>query len=201
MPTDQSITSDKHKAKRAARERAYRSTQEYKAKRTARESTPEYKAKKAARDAKPERKARKLALERAYRSTPGYKAKRTARESTLKYKAKKAARDAKPGRHSAIRKRQWKYGLNPDEQTAMIAACNGRCPCCKVPFSKILGEHPCFDHNHKIPVKRKAVRGVICRTCNFILGHAHDNPKILRACARYLERFQKEEQELSHSSD
>jgi hypothetical protein len=83
-----------------------------------------------------------------------------------------------------------KYGLTGKEYWGMVAACNGRCPCCKTPFSEILGKTtlPCVDHDHKKGQTREAVRGIVCHRCNMLLGHADDDPKILRACARHLER-------------
>jgi len=82
-----------------------------------------------------------------------------------------------------------KYGITPSEYSEMLAACNGRCPCRKTLFSKILGTQPCIDHSHKLGHVREAVRGIVCHRCNFVLGHASDDPKSLHACARYLERF------------
>jgi hypothetical protein len=75
-----------------------------------------------------------------------------------------------------------KYGVSPSQFEEMIRACRGKCPCCHVPFSEILNERPCIDHSHATG----KVRGVLCRQCNFLIGHAFDNPSILRACARYL---------------
>lgn len=80
------------------------------------------------------------------------------------------------------------YGLTPDELSEMIGACEGRCPCCKVPFSEILGTRPCVDHEHKNGRGRESVRGILCHRCNLLIGHAADDPKILRAAARYLDR-------------
>lgn len=42
----------------------------------------------------------------------------------------------------------------------------------------------CFDHSHATG----KFRGWLCHTCNFALGHAKDNPVLLRALADYLER-------------
>lgn len=41
------------------------------------------------------------------------------------------------------------------------------------------------DHDH---VTGKT-RGRLCHNCNLVLGHAKDNPKILRDAADYLERY------------
>jgi len=67
----------------------------------------------------------------------------------------------------------------------------GRCPCCKAPFSEIVGGGaiPCIDHDHMKGLCREAVRGIICSRCNLILGHADDSIKILEACIRHLKRL------------
>src|ERR1035437_5979077 len=39
------------------------------------------------------------------------------------------------------------------------------------------------DHSHKTGV----FRGILCGHCNSVIGHAHDDPKLLRKLARYLE--------------
>jgi hypothetical protein len=78
-----------------------------------------------------------------------------------------------------------KYGVTPEAFDAMVRATGGRCPCCKLPFSTIRAMRPCVDHCHK----SDTVRGVVCLTCNLLLGHAGDNPEILKACARYLTGF------------
>jgi Recombination endonuclease VII len=85
------------------------------------------------------------------------------------------------------------YGLTASEYAGMVRACNGRCPCCKTPFSEILGklQQPCVDHDHKLGKVREAVRGIVCGRCNLALAGADDDAKILRACARHLEKFTK----------
>jgi hypothetical protein len=98
----------------------------------------------------------------------------------------KANRDAINAR--ARDKRRLKlYGVTPEHFDVMLQDCEGRCPCCKTPFSEIFGERPCVDHCHYTGV----VRGITCVRCNLLLGHAADKPKILRACAAYLDRAKK----------
>jgi recombination endonuclease VII len=41
----------------------------------------------------------------------------------------------------------------------------------------------CFDHSHSDSV----FRGWLCNHCNLILGHANDDPELLRKLARYVE--------------
>ena len=39
------------------------------------------------------------------------------------------------------------------------------------------------DHCHKTG----KIRGLLCSTCNLMIGNAYDNPEILRSGANYLE--------------
>ena len=43
----------------------------------------------------------------------------------------------------------------------------------------------CADHEHTT----LKPRGILCSTCNIMLGQAQDNPEILRGGAEYLEKF------------
>jgi len=89
-----------------------------------------------------------------------------------------------------------KYGLSQADFAEMVEACSGRCPCCKTPFSDLFGgknHRPVIDHDHRKGFARQAVRGAICHRCNITIGHAGDDPRILRACARHLERFDKQQ--------
>lgn len=69
-----------------------------------------------------------------------------------------------------------------NEQEEKCAICN-----------KVLNLEPvqnasraCADHAHVEPPKP---RGILCTTCNAMLGHAQESPDILRAAALYLEKF------------
>ena len=78
-----------------------------------------------------------------------------------------------------------KYGLFPEEYNDMLEAQHNRCAICRKPF--IDAQHAYIDHNHSTGV----VRGILCHNCNTILGHAHDDPKVLRRAADYLENANK----------
>jgi hypothetical protein len=117
------------------------------------------------------------AKERAY-----YHATKEARRTQIRARAK--------ARYAA--RKCFAYGLSKDEYQEMLRACRGRCPCCLVPFSSVFGTVPVIDHCHDKGFVREAVRGIICSRCNFVMGHASDSPKVLRACALYLERFARE---------
>ena len=79
-----------------------------------------------------------------------------------------------------------KYGLTPDAFAAMVEGQGRRCAACRAPFGPLPGLEPCIDHDHATG----AVRGILCRLCNTTLGHAHDNPEILRGLIRYLAKQQ-----------
>lgn len=71
------------------------------------------------------------------------------------------------------------YGLDQNQFELMLKEQNDSCNICKEPFEKT----PHIDHCHITGV----VRGLLCFHCNSVLGHAKDNPDILRAAIAYLE--------------
>ena len=77
-----------------------------------------------------------------------------------------------------------RYGISREEHAILRVACDGRCQICKTPFSVIWKDQECIDHCHK----SKVVRGLLCRACNTGLSQFNDNPELLRAAVRYLER-------------
>jgi hypothetical protein len=46
-----------------------------------------------------------------------------------------------------------------------------------------VNERLILDHEHSTNL----ARGFLCHHCNLIIGHAHDDPEILKAAAQYLE--------------
>ena len=70
--------------------------------------------------------------------------------------------------------------------------------CCAICKKKTTD--PCLDHSHVKKLKGTGqIRGVLCRTCNVFLAKSENNcirfnitssdlPRILRNCAKYLER-------------
>lgn len=57
-------------------------------------------------------------------------------------------------------------------------------PSCPNPISHI-------DHDHETD----EVRGLLCQTCNWGLGHFHDDPQLLREAADYLEKANEQSEE------
>lgn len=87
-----------------------------------------------------------------------------------------AAHYQKYGRRGHLRR---KYGLTEHEYTRMLLAGGFACHICAAEDKPLVVDH---EHNSK------EVRGLLCKQCNFMLGHARDSQTILQNAARYLER-------------
>jgi hypothetical protein len=74
-----------------------------------------------------------------------------------------------------------KYGLTMEAYEAMLAAQGGACAICRRTEPTGKGWH--IDHCHTT----NRVRAILCHHCNLMLGHALDEPALLRAAANYLE--------------
>ncbi len=79
-------------------------------------------------------------------------------------------------RYAQIKSR---YGLDKHGYHALIDGA-GHCQICGAEFT---GREPMIDHNHLTG----KVRGLLCQSCNSMLGYAKDNAAILRAAIEYLE--------------
>ncbi len=80
------------------------------------------------------------------------------------------------------------YGITYAERDALILAQGGVCAVCNKPPE--CGPHSSsrqlqLDHCHGTG----AIRGMLCTHCNRALGLFKDDPRVLRAAADYLERF------------
>ena len=79
-----------------------------------------------------------------------------------------------------------KYNMTLEDYDRLSAAQEHRCAICgSVKDDAILGGAGFFhvDHNHETG----KVRGLLCLSCNTLLGKAMDSPTILRAAVQYLE--------------
>jgi len=87
------------------------------------------------------------------------------------------------------------YKLTREQWDALLEAQGGKCAICgrtdPLGIGKTNGFH--VDHDHACcPGKKscgKCVRGLLCNHCNPMLGHADDDPAILRSAADYLDRW------------
>jgi hypothetical protein len=74
------------------------------------------------------------------------------------------------------RRASWQrlYGLSEEEYNNLLIKQEFRCAVCGV-HQKDLPQSLSVDHNHTTG----RVRGLLCSDCNFMLGHAKDNPDTL----------------------
>ena len=81
-----------------------------------------------------------------------------------------------------------KYKITLADYEAMLKRQNGKCAICGKPEPE--NKRLDVDHCHKT----NQVRGLLCTSCNRVLGHAWDNPERLRRAADYLESCRKSPQ-------
>ena len=82
-------------------------------------------------------------------------------------------------------RRQWwvkRYGFDPDEYAAKLAAQDGRCAICGTTDPGRRSEFFPIDHDHQTG----ATRGLLCHDCNLSLAGFGDDPDRLLAAAMYL---------------
>jgi hypothetical protein len=104
-----------------------------------------------------------------------------------KYAAKKycgrcvvqARRERSRGAHARAIKRR--YGITAQEYNRMYEIQGGRCAICRRATGAT--RRLSVDHDHKTAL----VRGLLCRICNNLLGHARDDPELFRRAIDYLE--------------
>lgn len=100
-----------------------------------------------------------------------------------------------PEKRAAIRRRYFvkkRYGITTEQYDLMLGSQGGVCAICKEfpehggygnSGRKHIQGHLAVDHDHETG----AVRGLLCRKCNLILGNADDDSDRLRAAAAYLD--------------
>jgi Recombination endonuclease VII len=102
-------------------------------------------------------------------------------------------RDAVKGRRRKAHETRTRrdYGITPEEYQALYEAQGGRCYGCRraTGRSKALA----VDHNHLCTEGhppnqgcRKCVRGLLCSTCNRLIGWYRDDPAAFERMAEYL---------------
>lgn len=87
-----------------------------------------------------------------------------------------------------------RHGLSPKVIAAIMHHQRGRCGVCIQPLGKTYS----IDHDHAQALLDghdvstgcpRCVRGLVCAACNSMLGFARDDPRTLRAGARWVEAF------------
>ena len=86
--------------------------------------------------------------------------------------------------HRKIEKLKLRYGLTYEEWEQIRGKENFSCMICGITEAE-LGKVLDVDHCHETG----KARGVLCNSCNVVLGRAKDNPKILQAAVDYLATF------------
>ncbi len=97
-------------------------------------------------------------------------------------------KDNFPKRQLEQKKRQLlqKYNLTFEQYQQMYEDQEGKCKICGLFLSLLPStEIPsaCVDHCHKT----HQVRGLLCYSCNLLLGHARDDKAILKSAMEYLD--------------
>jgi hypothetical protein len=75
------------------------------------------------------------------------------------------------------------YGITPEQYEDLLKRQNYRCAICKTDKPDGHGFW-CVDHDHAL---NKFVRGILCSSCNSLLGYANDKEEVLASAQRYLE--------------
>jgi hypothetical protein len=88
------------------------------------------------------------------------------------------------GTESRSRKLQFKYKITHEDYLNILETQNGVCLGCGVKAEEQYHGVLDVDHNHKTG----KVRGLLCSTCNRLLGFAGDNVSVLLNLAAYLNK-------------
>jgi adenine-specific DNA methylase len=76
-----------------------------------------------------------------------------------------------------------KYGITQANYDAMFKAQDGKCAVCRKEQARAFD----VDHDHVTGM----VRGLLCTSCNRMIGHAGDSSARLKAAAKYLQSCRK----------
>jgi len=75
------------------------------------------------------------------------------------------------------------YNMTPEDYDRLFEKQNGQCAICKTEDSgHNATNHLLVDHDHTTNV----VRGLLCSSCNLMLGKAHDDIDLLNSAISYL---------------
>ena len=102
------------------------------------------------------------------------------RRAEHRSRARKNPRNPNPLGRSRKMRAVWKYGISLEQLDALIERAGGQCEICSTPID--FDEDGCVDHDHATG----AVRGILCRRCNYALGWLDDQPSRALAAHLYL---------------
>ena len=90
-----------------------------------------------------------------------------------------------------VTKRKAMFGVSESEFSSKLTCQGNRCAICGTDnLGSDRGWN--FDHDHsKAPKDKSGHRGILCRSCNLMLGNAKDDPIILKAAIEYLDAWGK----------
>jgi len=80
--------------------------------------------------------------------------------------------------------RRSRYGVSTSEYRRLVIQQHDACAICTVEFGTEDNVKGAIDHDHETG----AVRGVLCRHCNTMLGRIADDREWLRLALAYLEK-------------
>ena len=86
-----------------------------------------------------------------------------------------------------------KYGLSADEYDRLLRKQQGVCAICKTDKRDKRDREMPVDHDHKT----HAIRGILCDTCNRLLGLFGDDPETIRNAILYLQKWNRSEKRKS----
>lgn len=112
------------------------------------------------------------------RNKSGYTArcKDCVRDNSKRYRESNPVECAASARNSALKR---EYGIDSVEYELMLSQQNGGCRVCgQVDHDRRLA----VDHDHRTG----AVRGLLCKRCNLVLGKVDDDTTLLKALSDYL---------------
>lgn len=78
--------------------------------------------------------------------------------------------------------RKWKYGVTPQQVTELKRKQDYKCAICR----SELPQEFVVDHSHV----SGEVRGLLCRSCNLVIGWAKDSSSICESASQYLKNQQ-----------
>jgi len=77
-----------------------------------------------------------------------------------------------------------RYDISLEDFNELFVKQNGCCAICNIHQAQTSRRFH-LDHNHKT----KQIRGLLCESCNHLIGQANENPTTLVNAAIYLEKY------------